>query len=69
MNFDEIMKMSDDDIYALSLQKTKKGYYSRDADFAYAERQRRSGYIYMDNVNKRCGKYQADLDYYGAPIE
>jgi len=64
----QIQKLSDDKLYALSLQKTKYGHYSRDADRAYLERQLRSGYIYWSNVSKRCGKYQADIDYYGAPM-
>ena len=69
MTRDEIMMLDDDELYALSLERTNSGYYSRDANLAYEERRRRSGYIHMDNVSKRCSKYQADLDYYGRYCE
>ena len=65
----QIQKLSDDKLYALSLQKTKRGHYSRDANRAYEERHRRSGYAYFDGIEKRCGKFQADIDYYGDYIE
>lgn len=69
MKLDRIRELSNDEIYALSLQQTKHGHYSRDANRAYEERRQRSGYAYFDGIEKRCGKFQADIDYYGDYME
>lgn len=58
-------EMPYEELYKLSLQRDKKGHYTRDADFAYYERQRRSKTVHYANVASRCSKYQADMDYYG----
>lgn len=57
--------MTDEELYELSLRKDKRGRYTREADSAYMERQRRSGYIQYGGVATRCSKYQNDIDYYG----
>ncbi len=65
MTVNEINNLSDEELYSLSLQKDKKGRYTDDANTAYAERQRRAGFVYYADVPKNCSKYQNDFDYYG----
>lgn len=65
MTIEQIRKLTDDELYSLSLAKDKLGRYTDNANLAYTERQRRSGYIHYDGVSSNCSKYQADLDYYG----
>lgn len=69
MTIEQIRKLEDNELYALSLVKDKLGRYTDSANLAYAERQRRSGYIHYDEVPSTCSKYQADLDYYGSDEE
>lgn len=68
--------MNDEELYELSLQREnygkqpskkrkKKHTYTHDADLAYAERYKRSGVVRYAGIEKCCGKYQADIDYYG----
>lgn len=58
-------QMTDEELYEISLKKDRKGRYTREADRAYMERQRRSGVIKYAGVAPKCSKYQSDIDYYG----
>lgn len=71
MTIDEIKQLNDEDLYKLSLQRydkgIRKGRYTCEADFAYAERQRRAGVSGTLGLKpKKPDKFQADIDYYGA---
>ena len=59
------MEMTNEELYELSLQKDKKGRYTKEATSAYIERRRRSGVIQYAGVATRCSKFQSDMDYYG----
>ena len=65
MTIREIIQLPDDELYELSLQKDENGRYTGAANAAYDERRRRSGVVRFEGVAKKCGKYQADIDYYG----
>ena len=64
-NIDKYKNMSDEELHKLSLQKNKKGSYTREANMAYMERRRRSGIVQYEGVANRCGKYYGDFVYYG----
>lgn len=62
----DIKSLSDEELYDLSLEKKKDGYYTALANQAYNERKRRSGYIWFDGVPNRTNEYQIIVDYQGA---
>mgnify|MGYP007102047345 CR=1 FL=1 len=65
MTFEEIRRLTDKQLFDLSLKKDKKGNATREACMAYEERRERAGGHVMSKV-ARCNKFQADMDYYGS---
>ena len=73
MTADQKRRLCDDKFYALLSRKEMRCHCPRDADeddYEYDERIS-SPYdsLCTENSNKRCGKFQADIDYYGAYME
>ncbi len=66
MTIEEIRKMPDDELFTLSLEKSKIGNATAAANMAYMERKRRSGCLNDFGRGSRSSKYQADIDYYGS---
>jgi len=63
---DQKRRLCNDKFYALSLQDIEYEHYSRDGNIDDCDYEH-DGYggFYIEGAGKRCGRFQADFDYYG----